>query len=316
MAGTTLAGGARWPALVASLLVAIGLFLTQQIIRISEQELTLSLELLHAEQTVIAGNPPQEVRIRIRGPQDTLALMDELVLRAEVDARALPVGAEAELPVNLIIPDLSLANQISWEASPATIPVLLDRYAEREVAVTVRFSGSPAAGYQMDRFFLVPQRVRLAGPASIVEGVASLQTVPVDLNERASDFTVRLDPLLPDPRLSLPVESFVEFRGFLREVPTPASYQAVPVQVEAPGLDVRISPETVTLTARGLPSVLEQVSTAELDVTLRLAPSDIPPELPAALQLTPEVLLPDGLELISLEPDVLAVEIRAQGVDQ
>jgi YbbR domain-containing protein len=316
MAGPSLAGGVRWPALVASLLVAIGLFLTQQIIRISEQELTLSLELRHAEQTVVAGNPPEEVRIRIRGPEDTLALVDQLALRAEVDARTLPVGTEAELPVSLIIPDPSLADQISWEATPATISVLLDRYAEREVAVNVRFSGSPAPGYQMDRFFVVPQRVRLAGPASIVEGVGSLQTVPVDLNERDSDFAVRLDPLLPDPRLSLPVESFVEFRGFLREVPTPASYQTVPVRVEAPGLDVRMPQETVTLTVRGLPSVLEQTSAAELDVILRLDSSDIPQELPAELQLSPEVLLPDGLELILVEPEVLGVEIRAQGVDQ
>jgi YbbR domain-containing protein len=54
--------------------------------------------------------------------------------------------------------------------------------------VTVRFSGKPSDGFKISETTVLPENVAVEGPADDVRRLASVETVPVDIEESRSGF--------------------------------------------------------------------------------------------------------------------------------
>ena len=96
---------------------------------------------------------------------------------------------------------------------PNVITVRLDPHATRVVRVQPTFEGEPAAGARVLEWNVIPNRVLVAGPASRINALDNVTTLPVDLGGHARDFeqevAVRPEPLITiqeQPTVSVEVQ--------------------------------------------------------------------------------------------------------------
>src|SRR5215210_1191760 len=84
---------------------------------------------------------------------------------------------------------------------PSQVRVRLERRSAKDVPVEVRLAGPPPAGYRVSQQAVEPSSVRIVGPESRLEQIASLQTDPVDLSAELANAEFRVPVFLPDPQV-------------------------------------------------------------------------------------------------------------------
>ena len=72
---------------------------------------------------------------------------------------------------------------------------------ERDLAVRLVLTGQLPAGYEIERTNVVPRTVRIKGSKTLVESLAVVETLPIDLTDRRVSFHERVDLVLPDADL-------------------------------------------------------------------------------------------------------------------
>lgn len=77
------------------------------------------------------------------------------------------------------------------EVQPILIPVNIEAVEERDVEVRVVLSGELSSGVELYSATVVPQRIRVRGPASFIKSLDHIETDPIDLTGRDGDFTAR-----------------------------------------------------------------------------------------------------------------------------
>jgi len=86
-------------------------------------------------------------------------------------------------------------------AIPAQVQLNFERTATARVPVDVRFAGSLPPDLQISRIAPEPAVLAIAGPASRVARVASVETDPITLKPEAGTAEYRIDAFINDPRL-------------------------------------------------------------------------------------------------------------------
>lgn len=221
---------------------------------------------------VLSRVSPSTVRLRIAAPRDIWDSLKADNFRVVVDLYAVGAGLH-ELPINTERSD-SRIRIIATE--PGTVTIALDQRMEKEVPVRVELVGAPLRGYGFQPAELLPDIVKVIGPASKVELVdAAWLRVEVDnaqstvsLTQRAiprdaqgEDVSgVQLDP--PVVQVTVPVEQI----EISKDVPVRLNILGQP----APGYLVsRYLVEPATVTLFGPPQRLETlsfVSTAAISI--------------------------------------------------
>jgi YbbR domain-containing protein len=84
---------------------------------------------------------------------------------------------------------------------PSQVRVRLERRSVKDVPIEVRFAGPPPPGYRVVRQSVEPASVRIVGPESRLEQIASLQTDPVDLSAELANAEFRVPIFLADPQV-------------------------------------------------------------------------------------------------------------------
>lgn len=212
---------------------------------------------------VVSRIAPNTVRLRIAAPRDIWESLTPDNFRIVVDLFSVGVGLH-ELPLDTERSDSRIR---IIAAEPHSVTVVLERRLEREVPVRVDLAGSPLLGYQFQTPELLPDVVRVIGPASKVELVdaawldvevgnarntvnVSQRAVPRDA--QGEDVSgVQLDP--PVVQVTVPIEQVT-------------TSKIVPVRVRVEGqpesgywvADYRAQPASVTLVGR--PQLLDDRS--------------------------------------------------------
>jgi len=86
---------------------------------------------------------------------------------------------------------------------PNVIEVTLDTYATRFVPVEAELVGEPAAGARVLSSRVIPNSVLVAGPASRIEALERVTTLPIDLSGHARDFEREVAVRPPEPLISI-----------------------------------------------------------------------------------------------------------------
>ena len=63
---------------------------------------------------------------------------------------------------------------------PATLTVNVDQLVERELPVQPRLTGDPPAGLAVERVAVIPARVKLTGPRTLLENSIGMPCPPAD----------------------------------------------------------------------------------------------------------------------------------------
>jgi YbbR domain-containing protein len=279
---------------------------------------TISLEIENLPSgTIIFGDVPDRVNLRLRASQSSWESLSPDKFRAWIDLNGLSPGLH-DVPVQIQVSDRSV---VVVEKRPSSVNVRLETLAEKELPIKVEVVDSAPLGYIARAPVLDPTTAIVSGPSSIVNQVeqvwaevylrASKETVErsIDLAARNVNGEVlkRLTITPAKVHVTVPIEQRFGYRDVSIRV-------AITGEV-APGYwisNILVEPSTVTVV--GGPSALNNlpgyVETYEVDVTD--ATDDISERV--ALNLPPgvSVVQPDaqssGNGGVLVTVDVAAIE--------
>jgi YbbR domain-containing protein len=244
----------------------------------------VQLGFVHADDMAISNDPPSKVDITLTGSNDELAQINPLELLATV-----VVGDQA--PGDRVIRlsrervKLELPEGVKIEGfQPAVVTVRLEPIVERQVDVNLKFEGNVPEGYEVYSATSNPGRVKVRGPASIVNGIKVASTESILLDGRKSSFDVgQIAVDVPDQKVEVP-DGLVQVHVEIGERTIERTLNAVPVQ-SSDGAKVRPQVAVVTLSAP--PWVFTQLRPEEIRLvvdTSRDSANGFRLELPPALQ--------------------------------
>jgi hypothetical protein len=239
---------------------------------------------------IVRDKSRKTIRVDVRGNKDEVRNL-ELSAVLEIELDALGSQDEAVIPIPLA---RSLFKAQSGELGlseldvrPPILDVHLARRREAEITLgpsNVVVVGRPRQGYAFDesRIRVAPNRVRISGPTSQVESLASnpeqLKLVPIDIEGRILEVSqqVGIDVEKVDRSVSLlTTGGLVEVSIPVRPRDITKELLSLPVSYEnedALGLSKRrvvFATETVDLLVTGPRSVLESLSREELAEKIR-----------------------------------------------
>ena len=132
-----------------------------------------------------------EVTVKLRGPRGQLRDLDAQSLVAEISLEGETAPGTPEPKSNFLMREnirqvvargasLPLGRDVELLAlEPSTVQVTIDRLDTRPLPVKAIVEGQPAEGYELGEVSVVPERVTVRGPRSVVSQLKALETVPV-----------------------------------------------------------------------------------------------------------------------------------------
>ncbi|MEJ7623531.1 MAG: CdaR family protein [Pyrinomonadaceae bacterium] len=172
--------------------------------------LTVPLNLNISSNAQITNEPQGEVTILISGDKRRIEQINRSELTASIDLTDMPAGDRiVSLTPDVIYVPLPQGVKVI-EVETRRIAVKLETVEEKELEVKVETKGAAAAGYEVYSVNVVPSRISVRGPASIVRMLEYVQTERIDLAGKKEDFSGRQIPVIsPNPQAAV-LNTFVD----------------------------------------------------------------------------------------------------------
>ena len=189
----------------------------------------------------LVGDPVSTVEVRVRASPSVIQNLGPGGVSAQIDVAGL---GEGEHIIHLTPESIRVPFAVEVvRITPAVITLNLERTAESTVPVAPRVAGQPASGYEVAEVASEPKEVRLAGPRSRVEGVATVHTEPVSIEGAESTIVENVVVGLADPALRLQGTPRVRVTVRIHEVQETRTLEGVPVSL-------RVDPQRACLPGR------------------------------------------------------------------
>ncbi|HWP65246.1 MAG TPA: CdaR family protein [Candidatus Limnocylindria bacterium] len=253
----------------------------------------------------VVDAPTTPVAITLRGPRTLLEGVEESRLKFVLPVRGLRVGSNrVDLQEGHIEPDLPRRLRVV-RLQPGRIELRAEPLHVRRLPVRVETIGTPAFGYSVTNSTVQPPMVAVSGPASVVDQLRRVQTVPVDIGGADREVTrlvglewvgdyVQFEP----DRVSVTVE--------LEEVIVSKEFRKVPVHVLGAPTAV-LTPPTLAVTLRGPQRILN-----DFEVPADAAVVDARGLAPGSHQVEVAVTVPRGIEVVTRTPEVHRLVVPEQ----
>ena len=180
----------NWPIKLASLILAVTLWIYVTSKGKTEMSLTVPLELRNIPQDMaIVGDVPGTIEIRLQGQER--ALRDIAAGKKVAVTVDLGRGKEGENIIRLSADDIRRpSGALVTHLNPFEIAVKLDWLARKSLRLKPVLTGRPATGYRIRSVTVKPLSVTLEGPAAVIGSFTMLQTLPVDVSGMRENITV------------------------------------------------------------------------------------------------------------------------------
>lgn len=289
---------------VLSIALAGAIWLTVGDQRAIERTMRVPLEFHNMpSQLELMASPPDSVEVRLRGPSGTIGRLLPGEVVAVLDLTAARPGSrlfhlladEVRVPYGVVVS----------QVTPSALPLVFEPAGARVVPVVPVIDGQPAAGYRVGRILSSPEQVKVVGPVSHVDGVASATTEPVSVENASTNVVDRVVIGVNDELVRL--EQAQNATVTVEIVPAAEDKRLEGVPVASRGLgegrSARVEPDSVAVVLRGTRARLQPLTTATayVDVT-GLAPGrhDVP------VRIDPVA----DVQVAAIQPATVAVRIR------
>jgi hypothetical protein len=240
------------------------------------------LTFVHAENMTISNDPPNRVDITLTGSNNELAQINPMGLLATVVVADQPPGVRvirlSRDRVNIELPEGVKIDGFQ----PAIVSIRLEPRVERQLDLNLKLEGTVPEGYEVYSSTANPSKVRVRGPASILNAIqhASTESILLDGKKGSFDLSqVAVD--IPDQKVDV-IDGLVQVHVEIGERSIEKSFNNVPVQ-SANGMKFRPQLAAVTLSAPGW--VFTQLRPGEIRLVVNSSSGDsVRLELPAAIQ--------------------------------
>lgn len=165
-----------------SLLLALILWITILGFKREEIKKNVKLEPLLPPGVMITNNIPSFITFTLTGPR---------VLLKDVEKRNVPIRPDLRQTretsyVIAISEDLigELPSQVRVTGfTPPNVLIHLEEVVERYVPVRPTYKGNPALGYEIGQVRVLPSKVAVSGPKTLIQSLEFVGTEPVDVTE-------------------------------------------------------------------------------------------------------------------------------------
>jgi len=221
----------------------------------------------------VAGDPPDSVRVRVRGAMsivnglqagDVVAVLD-LAGERPGDRRLFDMFAgRIRTPFGVEV----------TQVVPATITVALERMgAPRTVLVVPDIEGQPAEGFAVGRISTIPATVDVVGPGSLLDELAEALTEPVSVDGASERVQSLVTVGVADPVLRLQTPISAEVTVEIVSAPVERTLHELPVGVRdvANGQSASVEPEVITVGVRASTETIRVLDAGTVEAFIDLA---------------------------------------------
>lgn len=148
----------------------------------------------------VTAEPIDRVFLRLRGPATRLNAGNLTQVTVRLDLADIHKEGERTFslgPGNLQLP----AGVHVGQVVPSQIRLTFQKRLAKDVPIEVRYSGPPPAGYRVANEIVSPSKVRVIGPESNVQDLASAQTDAIDLSSAVGNPEFRVPLYLADAQV-------------------------------------------------------------------------------------------------------------------
>lgn len=175
---------------LAALVMALALWFYVTSKGRTEVTVTAPLELRNIPHSMaVIGDVPKNVEVRLQGQERALRNItwDKKVVAVANLSRA----AIGENILRLSHDDIRRPSGIAvTHINPYEIKVRLEPITRKSIRLYARLRGKPADGYKISGFSATPSRVTVEGPKSVVDSIAFLRTMPIDITGARKNITL------------------------------------------------------------------------------------------------------------------------------
>jgi len=212
-----------------SVLFAIGLWLFVNAgQKPTEKSLAVPVEVRNLPADLMSAGPGVgPVEVRVSGPPALLSTLDPEYLKVTLDLEGAHAGTSTfRLSAAFFNPPRGVK---IIRINPSVINLKLENRGERVLPVTVRLGNKPPSGYKIVRAEASPETVKVRGPATTVNRMTSVETVPVEIDPTKRQFTREVRLSSSDEALTFAPEKVV----------VTVSMEEETIEREFPRLEVR-----------------------------------------------------------------------------
>ena len=138
-----------------------------------------------------------EAQIRVRGPERLIRDLRSTDIHAELDLADVKPG---ERTFDLTSQQIRHQRELHVvQVVPGQVHLSFDARLTRDVEIHPRVAGTFAAGEQIARVLVNPERITITGPQHHVEAVAAAVTDPIDASGTRTQATFVTNVYIPDP---------------------------------------------------------------------------------------------------------------------
>ncbi|MCX7024420.1 MAG: CdaR family protein [Spirochaetes bacterium] len=225
----------NWPAKVLSLVAALVLTVLWRINRLEERQLPVPLAVITNSVFTPASPYPRTVRLLLRGDSSAIFSLGEGDFEATIDlSDTLEEGfVRASVKVGKKGNAAGL-DPLEVVADPAEISIAVERRISAVVPVVPSFRGVLETGFEISAYSLVPDRIGISGPASLVAKIRDVTTDYIELAGRSGDFRTSVQIVDRDPLVDFSGPDKVEFSAAVQKTMSSRSFGNL--QVSSVGL--------------------------------------------------------------------------------
>jgi YbbR domain-containing protein len=285
-----------------SLFLAVALWLAVGGEERTETNLNISLEMLNMPHNLmITSEVPSHIQVRVSGPRGLIRTLTQSRLTHTLDLTDVKPGRQT-FPLGVGSFHFPRGVQIT-RVQPNPLVLTFTPTITRTLPVQLVFLGRPPEGYEVKSVRTRPSKIKVKGPASELDEIKFIPTVPVDLTNLTQPSTLATDLNFQDLHISMvdqvPILADVDISPRILK----RTFEGIPVVPQPQA--AKLSPDKVTVTIEG---PWPQVKSMEnKDLKAQVSTGNLSS---GRHRLKVDVLLPDGLTLDRVTPQSLLARIE------
>jgi YbbR domain-containing protein len=271
---------------VLALVIAVGLWLAGH--RDIERAIEAPVEFRNIPpDLMVMDNRIDYVVLRIMGPRTLVSTLDAQDLRLSLDLNGAKPGS-ASYPLDSSSFNIPRGLTVS-RITPPVVHLRLEPVMKRKLPVSVRFSNKPPPGYRISETIVSPGSVMVQGPAEDMRRLASVETLPVEVEETRAPLKRKIRLSADGKPLSFTPDQ-VEVSVSLEEEEISREFSRVNVRAKEFSGQYRVQPGSVYLRLAGPTRALSKLDVGANQVYLDLKGLAVGEHLlPLNFSLPPEV---------------------------
>lgn len=249
-------------------------------------------------------SPPLHIELKVRGDKTLLESLPSMKLSYVLDLENMAPGFHtAPVQVNCV----SVPSGVSiLSISPETIHFRLEQEIEKSVPVEIVWQGTPAPGYTIAGTRAKPDRILLRGPKTIIDGIHTVSTHPIDIGNVPESFKKEITLDLVSNTRMVPKASPITAEITIAAVMVTKTLKDIPVQGRNTSRLFQISPPAISIQVKGPAKALSSLESQHTD----LASIDLADLQPGVFVRRATIELPVDVVLIQADPKIFTVTIK------